>query len=237
MILLAFAWLAIVIAELTGVASPLLERASTVIWMLFIAEYALKLAIAPRKWRFVRHNWLTLLVLVAPALRLFRAFALFRAARILRTFRLVRIVGTANRSMRALRTSLERRRFGYVFGLTALVTLLGAAGMWSLESEAGPGAGFRSFGDALWWTAMLLTTIGSAYWPVTDEGRALALLLSIYGLGVLGYITATLASFFVGRDARDARGPVAGSDDIKALRAELAALRAELANRGSDGGG
>lgn len=226
MILLAFAWLVIVVIDLTRGASPLLDTASNVIWIVFIAEFAVRLLIAPQKLRFLRRNWLTILALVVPALRLFRAFAIFRAAR---AIRLVRIIGTANRSMRALRISLERRRAGYVAGLTTLVVLLGAAGMLSFEGGKEVAGGFTDYGDALWWTAMLLTTIGSAYWPVTDEGRLLGLLLSIYGLGVLGYITATLASFFVGRDAQDKRGPVAGSDEIKALRADLAGLRADIA--------
>ena len=48
---------------------------------------------------------------------------------------------------------------------------------------------------------MLLTSIGSEYWPRTAEGRLLCFLLSLYGLGVFGYITASFASFFLGRDA------------------------------------
>ncbi len=229
MIVLALAWLVIVVIDLTRGTNPLLATASDVIWIIFIVEFAVRLLIAPAKLRFLRRNWLTILALVVPALRVFRAFAIFRAAR---AIRLVRIVGTANRSMRALRISLERRRVGYVAGLTTLVVLLGAAGMLSFESSKEVAGGFSDYGDSLWWTAMLLTTIGSAYWPVTDEGRMLGLLLSIYGLGVLGYITATLASFFVGRDAQDKRGPVAGTDEIDALRAEIAALRADLAHIG-----
>ena len=41
--------------------------------------------------------------------------------------------------------------------------------------------------------------IGSQFWPATTEGRVLAFLLSVYGLAVLGYLTATFASFFIGR--------------------------------------
>ena len=48
---------------------------------------------------------------------------------------------------------------------------------------------------------MLLTSIGSQFWPATTEGRVLTVLLSLYGLAVFGYITAAFASFFVGRDA------------------------------------
>jgi voltage-gated potassium channel len=60
--------------------------------------------------------------------------------------------------MNALRRSLARRGFGYVVGLTVLVLGLGAAGMLSFEPAAEVRGGFTSYGDALWWTAMLLTS-------------------------------------------------------------------------------
>jgi voltage-gated potassium channel len=85
--------------------------------------------------------------------------------------------------------------------------------------------GFVVYWDALWWTGMLLTTIGSQFWPATTEGRVLAFLLSLYGLAVLGYLTATFASFFIGRDAEEESGPVAGAAELRALQAEVAALR------------
>ena len=76
--------------------------------------------------------------------------------------------------------------------------------------------------------AMLLTSIGSEYWPRSAEGRILCLLLSLYGFAVLGYVTATLATFFIGRDAENEEAELAGAKSIDALRAEIAALRAEI---------
>jgi voltage-gated potassium channel len=228
MIVLSLAWLAIVIVELTHGASRLLEIFGTAIWVIFILEFALRITIAPNRLRFLKSNWLTVIALAVPALRLFRALRLLRAARALRGIRLVRIVGTANRSMKTLKSTLHRRRFGYVVGLTALVILLGAAGMLSFEPADEVAGGFTSYGDALWWTAMMVSTIGSAFWPLTVEGRLLCFLLSLYGLAVFGYITASFASFFVGRDAEEAAGPVAGRGDLAAIRDEIAALRRDL---------
>jgi voltage-gated potassium channel len=159
----------------------------------------------------------------------FRALAFLRAARGLRGLRLVRIVGTANRSMNALKTTLERRGFIYVAGLTALVIFLGAAGMLNFENARHVQGGFATYGDALWWTGMLVATIGSDTWPVTTEGRVLTMLLAVYGLAMFGYIAATFASFFIGRDADEASGPIAGNRDMKRLLKEVRALRLELA--------
>lgn len=229
MALLSLVWLLIVVAELVWGESDLLSTFGLVIWIVFLAEFAVRLLLAPAKLPFLRRNWLTILSLALPALRLFRALRFVRAARALRSTRLVRIVGTANRSMKALRATLRRRRFGYVAGLTLLIVLLGAAGMLSFEPAGEVQGGFTSYGHALWWTAMLVTSIGSDFWPATTEGRVLALLLSIYGLAVFGYITASFASFFVGRDAEEPAASLAGRQDLDRLAGEIRELRLQLA--------
>ena len=236
MALLGLAWLLIVVAELLWGENALLSVASTAVWVIFIAEFALRLLLAPDRWRFLKRNWLTVIALIVPALRFFRALTILRAARALRGLRLVRIVGTANRSMKALRTTMRRRHFGYVLGLTLLVIVLGAAGMLSFEPAREVAGGFTSYGHALWWTAMLVTSIGSDFWPLTTEGRVLALLLSIYGLAVFGYITASFASFFVGRDASEPEAPLAGSADIARLADEISLLRQLLGSATGAGG-
>jgi voltage-gated potassium channel len=129
--------------------------------------------------------------------------------------------------MRAFGASMGRRGFGYVVGLTVIVTFGGAAGMFAFERDAG-GGGLNSYGEALWWTAMIMTTMGSQYWPQTAEGRVLCFLLSLYAFAVFGYVTATLATFFVGRDAASEDAEVAGNKQIAELRDEIAALREEI---------
>ena len=228
MAVLSLAWLFIVVAELVWGEGGLLTTFGLVIWVVFLIEFVVRLLLAPGKLVFLRHNWLTLLSLLLPALRVFRALRLFRAARALRRLRLVRIVGTANRSMKALRTALHRRRFGYVAGLTVLIVLLGAAGMMNFEPAREVPGGFASYGHALWWTAMLVTSIGSDFWPVTTDGRVLTLLLSTYGLAVFGYIIASFASFFVGRDAEAPDGPVAWREVIERLACQIRDLRLAL---------
>lgn len=201
MLVLSAIWLVLVVVELAWGGSRLLEVFGTVIWLIFLAEFALRLALAPDRLAFLRSNWLTVIALLAPALRLLRGFRLLRAARAVRGLRLVRLVGSANRGMKSLRAAMGRRGLGYVLGLTLLVTLLGAAGMYAFEPASEVEGGFDGFGHALWWTAMLMTTMGSDFWPRTPEGRVLCVLLALYAFAVFGYITASMASLFVDRDA------------------------------------
>ena len=48
-LVLAFGWLALFIMELIWGLNPLLEVVSTTIWIIFIADFLAKLAVAPRK--------------------------------------------------------------------------------------------------------------------------------------------------------------------------------------------
>lgn len=229
MLVLGFVWLALMLWEYVWGVGPLLETTVNVIWIIFIFDFAVKFVLAPDKTDYLKANWLTAVALVVPALRVFRIFRVvrvLRAARAARGLRLVRVVTSLNRGMKALGASMGRRGFGYVVALSLVVTLAGAAGMYAFENEVE--GGLTTYGEALWWTAMLLTSLGSEYWPKTAEGRVLCFLLSLYGFAVFGYVTATLATFFIGRDAEDAEAEVAGVAQIESLRAEVESLRAEL---------
>jgi voltage-gated potassium channel len=235
MAVLGLLWLVLFVVEVTRGLSPVLSTLSGIIWGLFVVDFVIRLLIAPARLAYLRHNWLTAISLVLPALRVVRFVALARALRVARAargMRLVRAVSSLNRGMRALGATMRRRGISYVFALTVAVTLAGAAGMYALEPRDATGSGgFASYADALWWTSMIITTLGSAYWPHTPEGRLLGFLLSLFAIGVFGYITATLASFFVDREAASAESEVVGAAEIRALRNDIAALRAELRER------
>lgn len=229
MLVLAFAWLALLVVELIWGESHLFEIIGTIIWVVFILNFAVEFVLAPHKITYLKRNWLTAISLLIPALRIFRVFRVFRLLRLARAgrgLRLLRVVSSLNRGMHALGASLSRRGFGYMIALTVLVTFAAAAGMYAFENGA-PG-GLTSYGEALWWTAMVMTTMGSQYWPQTVEGRVLCVLLALYAFAVFGYVTATLATFFVGRDAENDKAELAGAKQLAALREEVSALREEI---------
>lgn len=82
----------------------------------------------------------------------------------------------------------EQSSFGYVLAPT-LVTIF--------EAHA-PDANIKSFGDGFWWAFVTLFTVGYGdKYPVTLEGRGIAVALMIVGLGLSGMVAGTIASFFV----------------------------------------
>lgn len=227
MIYLGLFWVVLLIVEFTRGLSPLLTALGTVIWIIFIIDFVVRVVIAPHKLQYLRQNWLTAVSLLLPALRIFRAVRIFRLALFTRGSSLVKVVGSLNRGMRALGGALGRRGFGYVMATTLLVTFGGAAAMYAFEHTV-PGTGITGYWTAVWWTAMVMTTMGSDYFPRTMQGRTLCVMLALYAFTIFGYLTATLATFFVDRDASSPQSDIADQKSIEGLRHDIQALRDEV---------
>jgi len=100
---------------------------------------------------------------------------------------------------------------------------------WTSFSPDSNGSGFSRLPGSHPHADRLLSigfAFGSNYWPVTPPGRMLTFILALYALAVFGYITAALASFFIGSQAQeqsDASTAVIKAQ-IETLRAEVRAL-------------
>jgi voltage-gated potassium channel len=227
---LALASLALVllaVIELSGEArGPWEARLATlgwVLWGLFFVEFAAKLALAPVKRRYLRQHWLDVLIVLLPFLKVLRLAQVLRATRALPAFRLLVFGGRGSQSTLAL---LRRRRLGQLAIISAMVMLIGAALGFLLEAGA-QGSPIQDFGDALWWSAALVTTIGSELYPVTTAGRILGFVLMIYAIGIFTYFIGSVASVLVAFDAgqtrkpRDKGGVELDEGEVEALRSIL----------------
>jgi len=221
MAILGFAWLALLVADLVWGLTPNLETLLGTIWIIFIANFFIELLIAPKKSAFLKSNWLTVIALIVPAIKVFKVLRILRFARGLA---LTSIVGSINRSMRSLRFTMGRRGFGYVVALASIVALAGSSGIYAFEKGINPE--IESFEAALWY-AVIAITISTDYRPYSPEGRVLLFLLGIFSLAITGYVTAALASYFIGRDAESDETAISNKKEIDDLRAEIQALRDE----------
>ncbi|CAN1210140.1 Potassium voltage-gated channel [Tumidithrix helvetica PCC 7403] len=233
MLVLSFAWTALLIVEFVWGLFPLLNTASITIWIVFILDFMLRLWLTPQKLNYLKHNWLTAFALLLPALWIFRVTRIIRVLGIapgLQGLQLLRVLARINRGMKSLSGNASRRGFGYVVALTLFVALMGAAGMYEFERNE-TGSTLTSYGNAIWWTAMVMTTMGSDYFPKTSEGRVLCFLLAVYSFAIFGYATAILATFFVGQDVNHNDADIAREQSLQTIQAEIAALRKDIQSR------
>jgi voltage-gated potassium channel len=185
--------------DLTSVCSFVVA----VTWVALGVDYAVRLAIAPRRWRFVRSNLLDLAALALP---------------LLRPLRLLRLVALLSVLNRAGASTLRGRVATYVAGGSALLVFAGALAITDAERRS-PEANITGFGDGLWWAITTVTTVGYGdRYPVTTTGRIVALALMIGGVALLGVVTATLASWLVERVRADSE------EEATATRTQVAEL-------------
>jgi len=82
--------------------------------------------------------------------------------------------------------------------ITAVFVAYVSAVQITIVERSAEGSNIKNFGDGLWWAITTVTTVGYGdRFPITTEGKALAVLLMITGISLAGVITASFASWFV----------------------------------------
>lgn len=88
----------------------------------------------------------------------------------------------------------------------ALALLLAGAALVAL-AENGPRTNIHSFGDAIWFAASTITSVGYGdYTPTTAGGRVVGAMLMLGGVTVFSVLTATVASVLVTKRIKEERG-------------------------------
>jgi voltage-gated potassium channel len=178
------------------------------VWIAFCVEFVCLLMAEP-SFATVKRHWLSLAVIVvsppflSPAyLQAVRGVRAVRGLRALRLLRLARATFALSAALRLSQRYFRHSQFHLVAIVATLVIALGAVGGYIAEGNTNPSV--HSFGDALWWAVVTATTVGYGdVSPSTLEGRVIAVILMLTGIGVIGVFTATLASFFFEQDAKD----------------------------------
>ena len=182
-----------------------------ILWGLFAADYCVRLYLAPRRLYFITHNLMNLAIVLLPAWRIVSFLAMIHL--------------TANRQYKRL-SELAMKLFGY----TAIFIIMFALAIYSVESSE-PGAMIRDLPTAYWWTFTTLATVGYGdVYPITGIGRVIAVVVMLYGVGLVAVATGALASWIIEKigGVEEQEHP-ATKADVDDLRQEISELRALLA--------
>ena len=176
------------------------------IWAVFAADFFLKFAITPNRWRYLKRHWLEALVVLIPFIR---------------PLRIVRLIVFGARAIKATRRRLVNVNFLLVYAIGIVVI---AATIVTVVEQGHDS--IDSFTDALWWSVVTATTVGYGdMTPVTPVGRGMAVLLMLVGIGLFGGLTANFASTLFRTDDNVEANTEQLLDQMRNLREEIVALR------------
>jgi voltage-gated potassium channel len=203
-----------VIAEPQGREGHILWVIDWAIWSLFVVDYFVRLCLATNRWHwFVRHL-LDFAIVTLP---------LIRPLRLLRLIVLIKVL------QKAIGDAFRGKIL--VYTVSGVLLLIYSASLAVFDKERYlPGATINSFGKALWWSTTTVTTVGYGdVYPVTNTGRAIAVLLMVGGISLVGVVTAALASWIIQRvTEEDALNQAATVAHIDELRGEIRSLAEQL---------
>ncbi|MBI4492727.1 MAG: NAD-binding protein [Chloroflexi bacterium] len=102
--------------------------------------------------------------------------------------------------------ALERENAPRIAALSIVLLLVGSIAIHLVE-QTGEQPSITSFGDALWYTIVTMTTVGYGdLVPTTAAGRAVGALLMLGGMSLLSVFTATIASVLVAQRIKEGWG-------------------------------
>ncbi|QWC85303.1 potassium channel family protein [Nocardioidaceae bacterium] len=211
----AYAW-QVVDQGLSSSTERLLEYVVWGTWMAFVVDYGVRLAVSRDRLRYFKQHWYEVPIVVLPMLRPLRLLQLLVFVRVINR-------GAAHAASRAAT---------YIGMAAVIAVLIGALAVLDAEQDAA-GANITSFGNALWWACVTVTTVGYGdFFPITVTGRLVALGLMVFGVALIGALTATVAAWLVGQVGEEREAELEAEDDARQgeLREELAQVLQELAH-------
>ncbi|SFH55617.1 voltage-gated potassium channel [Tindallia magadiensis] len=179
--------------ELTPDTERRLQCIDTGILIIFVIDYFVRLLLADSKKMFIKGN-IPDLIAIIPVSSLFRVVRLVRLTRLIRlarTMRLVRVVVWLTRFKDRFADFIRTNGMIYVVAITVAINLFGAIGIYFLEN--------MDLVNAFWWSFVTITTVGYGdISPATTGGKLLAAVLMLVGIGFIGMLTGTIATYFLG---------------------------------------
>jgi voltage-gated potassium channel len=173
-------------------ASKILNYLDYGICVFFLFEFFYQLSTAKSKLEYLKWGWIDLLssIPTMDILRMGRLFRIIRIIRIIKTFKSLTLLVNHIFKDKAKGTLSSTLVLAVIMILFSSIAIL--------EVEDSPLSNIKTAEDALWWSYTTITTVGYGdKFPVTNEGRIIAIILMTFGVGMFGTFTAYIASFFV----------------------------------------
>jgi voltage-gated potassium channel len=190
--LLGIAWavcgVIIITSNAKGSASKGVVASFFALWVVLFVEYVVRLLVTPDTKGYVRRRWVEPATVVVPALQGWHLVGIEKMTLVIHEA--------------ALRIqAILRHHSLFRVLIAACGTVFLGAWLVQLFEEGQPHGGsgnIHTYPDALWWAIVTVTTVGYGdFFPKTAGGRVVACILMLVGIGLIGVLTATVASVFI----------------------------------------
>lgn len=176
------------------IADPFYTHIQFWICMIFLADIIIGWALARRRWQYLRHNLLFMIVSI-PYLSIISRYGLEIPGQIQYVLRFIPMLRAAY-VLAIVTGALYANRISSLFMayMALLIATLYFGSLMFFVEEHNVNPNIHSYWSALWWAIMDMTTCGSGFSPVTTTGKVLGIILSIEGLILFPVFTVYIAN-------------------------------------------
>ncbi|MFM1943562.1 MAG: hypothetical protein RI897_2544 [Verrucomicrobiota bacterium] len=187
--------------ELPPEAVKIVRGVDFIVCVVFLGDFVWRFAKAESKVAFMKWGWIDLIASIPHLDSL-------RWARVVRVLRIIRLLRGIRSVHRVAELVFKNRLQGGIIAVATIAfTLVSFASVAILVSEAGSGSGIEDASDAIWWSTVTITTVGYGdLTPKTMEGRIIAIVLMVAGVGIYGLLSGSLASTLMGSPEQKPEG-------------------------------
>ncbi|QGQ96787.1 two pore domain potassium channel family protein [Paenibacillus psychroresistens] len=177
--------LALISVSFIWIANPSLHYVDTIVWLIFVLDVSVRFFRSESKWEYIKKHPLDIIAIIP-----FDSIFLF--ARFARIFRLIRLIAMASHFAKPIFSIIQTNGLHKMITFTCGLIFISAIPIYLIEPK------INTYQDALWWSIVTATTVGYGdLSPATLAGRLIAILLMIFGIGLIGMTTGSIATYFI----------------------------------------
>lgn len=191
---------------------PVFDKIEKVAVSLLIVDYLLRwltadYIVGKGKWSFLLYPFTVWAIIdflaILPGLNILgQGFKIFRISRLLRILRLFKFI-RYSKNIKILGNVIKREKtiLLTVLGIAIFYIFISALIMFNAEPHINPETGqatFQNFFDALYWATVTLTTVGYGdVTPVTDIGRLISMVSSLFGVAIIALPSGVITAAYI----------------------------------------
>lgn len=165
-----------------------------IIWLTFLTETVILTALVRDKVRYLKGNWVNLLIILGGLPIIWNVTPL---TGVLRSMRLLILLGITLRFTRTLRQILALNRLGYTLLVSFVIIMISGIVISGIDPA------IQTPWEGIWWAWVTVTTVGYGdLVPQSAPGKVFGGLLILMGIALFSLLTANFSAYFIGAEVK-----------------------------------
>ncbi|WP_245570131.1 potassium channel family protein [Halalkalibacillus halophilus] len=162
-----------------------------IVWGIFVIDVLTRFIVSEKKLDYIKKNPFDIIAIIP-------LDAIFQLARFVRLFRVIRLLLIGRHFAQHFFNIIKTNGLDKLIGISVILIFISSVPILYTESS------IETYQEAVWWSIVTSTTVGYGdLSPETALGRMIAVTLMFFGIGLIGMVTGSIATYFIKEDTSE----------------------------------